>query len=54
MTLNAMQEYSPFFMEGWQYKAAFVIQSGRRPTSSIGAATRVNGQIDNLLEKPIE
>src|SRR5262245_61967419 len=23
MTLNAMQEYCPFFMEGWQYKAAF-------------------------------
>jgi hypothetical protein len=26
MKLNAMQEYSPFLMEGWQYKAAFVIQ----------------------------
>jgi hypothetical protein len=23
MTLNAMREYSPSFMEGWQYKAAF-------------------------------
>src|SRR5215471_383331 len=35
MRLNAMQKYSPFFMEGSQYKATFDYSvSGRRPRLS--------------------
>jgi hypothetical protein len=45
MTLNRMQEYSPFFMEGWQYKAAFVIQFG--PATNV-ESKRFEGRVEHV------
>jgi hypothetical protein len=45
MTLNAMQEYCPFFMEGWQYKAAFVIQF--RPETNV-ESKRFEGRVEHV------
>src|SRR5262245_1564279 len=45
MTLNAVQEYSPSFMEGWQYKAAFVIQF--RPETNV-ESKRFEGRVEHV------
>jgi hypothetical protein len=50
MSLEAMHEYSPFFMEGWQYKAGFCYPNSALQLRDDGIIT----VIDNLLEKPIE
>ena len=45
MTLNAMREYSPSFMEGWQYKAAFVIHF--RPESNV-ESKQLEGRVEHV------
>ena len=45
MTLKPMQEYSPFLMEGWQYKAAFVIQF--RPETNV-ESKRFEGSVEHV------
>ena len=45
MTYNARSDYCPFLMEGWQYKAAFVIQF--RPETDIEAG-RFEGRVEHI------
>lgn len=45
MTFNARSQYCLFFMEHWQYKAAFVIQF--RPETDI-AAGRIEGKVEHI------
>ena len=45
MTYNPRSEYCPSFMEGWQYKAAFVIQF--RPETDIEAG-RFEGRVEHV------
>ena len=45
MTYNAHPVYCPFLMEGWQYKAAFVIQF--RPETDIEAG-RFEGRVEHI------
>src|SRR4030095_1283962 len=44
-TFSARSDYCPHLMEGWQYKAAFVIQF--RPETDIGAG-RLEGRIEHM------
>jgi hypothetical protein len=45
MTYNARSDYCPFVMEGWQYKAAFVIQF--RPETDTKAG-RFEGRVEHI------
>ena len=45
MTYYARADYCPFLMEGWQYKAAFVIQF--RPETDIEAG-RFEGRVEHV------
>lgn len=45
MTYNTCSDYFPLLMEGWQYKAAFVIQF--RPETDIEAG-RFEGRIEHV------
>jgi hypothetical protein len=45
MTYNARSDYCPFVMEGWQYKAAFVIQF--RPETDVEAG-RFEGRVEHV------
>ena len=45
MTHNARSDYCPFLMEGWQHKAAFVIQV--RPETDIEAG-RFEGRVEHI------
>ena len=45
MTYYARTDYCPFLMEGWQYKAAFVIQL--RPETDIEAG-RFEGRVEHV------
>ena len=45
MTFNACGDYCPFLMEGWQHKAAFVIQF--RPETDIEAG-RFEGRVEHF------
>ena len=45
MTCNGPLEYCPLLMEGWQHKAAFVIQF--RPETDIEAG-RFEGRIEHV------
>ena len=45
MTYNARSHYCPFLMEGWQYKAAFVIQF--RPETDIETG-RFDGKAEHV------
>ena len=45
MTHNARSDYSPFLMEGWQHKAAFVIQF--KPETDI-EARRFEGRVEHV------
>ena len=46
MTYNARSDYCPFLMEGWQYKAAFVIQF--QPETDIEAG-RFEGKVEHVV-----
>lgn len=45
MTYNTRSDYCPLLMEGWQYKAAFVIQF--RPETDIEAG-RFEGKVEHV------
>ena len=45
MTCNPESDYCPSFMEGWQHKAAFVIQF--RPETDIEAG-RFEGRVEHV------
>ncbi|HSB09875.1 MAG TPA: hypothetical protein VLM38_10355 [Blastocatellia bacterium] len=45
MTYNARSDYSPLWMEGWQYRAAFVIQF--RPQTDVDAG-RFEGRVEHV------
>jgi len=45
MTFCVRPDYCPFSMEGWQYKAAFVIQF--RPEADINAG-RFEGKVEHI------
>ena len=45
MTPNKRLDYCPFLMEGWQHKAAFVVQF--RPETDI-AAGRFEGRVEHI------
>ena len=45
MTYNPRSDYSPLLMEGWQYKAAFVIQF--RPETDVEAG-RFEGRVEHI------
>ena len=45
MTWNARPDYCPLLMEGWQHKAAFVIQL--RPETDI-EANRFEGRVEHI------
>lgn len=45
MTYSARSDYCPLMMEGWQYRAAFVIQF--RPETDIGAG-RFEGRVEHM------
>ncbi len=45
MTPNARSNYCPFLMEGWQYKAAFVVQFGRETDIKAG---RFEGRVEHV------
>jgi hypothetical protein len=51
MTYSARSDYCPHLMEGWQYKAAFVIQF--RPETDIGAG-RLEGRIEHMSSTAYE
>ena len=46
MTYHARSDYCPLMMEGWQYKAAFVIQF--RPETDIEAG-RFEGRVEHIV-----
>ena len=45
MTYNACSVYCPLLMEGWQYKAAFVIQFRRETDIEAG---RFEGRVEHI------
>ena len=45
MTCNACSVYCPLLMEGWQYKAAFVIQFRRETDIEAG---RFEGRVEHV------
>jgi hypothetical protein len=48
MTYSTRATYYPFMMEGWQYKAAFVIQF--RPQTNIEAG-RFEGRVEQVASQ---